>query len=130
MVKEGEFECPVCDGTGKMSIVSFVGVEKRNVRVTCTACEGKGKIPFVDSTVIVAKVAPLETVEDIGEMGEGWRSSKEWVKAHYFMDGRSLCGNIRSQRAILSSAGVDDVPQEEKCVLCTRKVAEHVKKEA
>lgn len=130
MVKEGEAECPVCGGTGKMSIVSFVGVEKRNVRVTCTACEGRGTIPFVDSTVTVAKAAPLETVEDMGEMGDGWRSSKEWVKAHYFLDRQSLCGNIRSQRAILSSAGVDDVPQEEKCVLCARKVAELVKKDA
>ncbi len=124
MVQEVETECPVCDGTGKMSIVSFVGVEKRTVRVTCTACEGRGKIPFVDSTVTVAKVALLETMEDIGEVGNGWRSSKDWVKSHYFMDGRSLCGNIRSQRAILSSTGVDEVSQEEKCVLCARKAIE------
>ena len=130
MVKEGESECPVCGGTGKMSIVSFVGVEKRNIRVTCTACEGRGKISFVDSTVTVAKAAPVETVEEIGELGDGWRSSKEWVKAHYFMDGKSLCGNIRSQRAILSSASVDDVPEEEKCVLCARKVEGLVKKDA
>ncbi len=130
MVQEVETECPVCDGTGKMSIVSFVGVEKRTVRVTCTACEGRGKIPFVDSTVTVAKVALLETMEDIGEVGNGWRSSKDWVKSHYFMDGRSLCGNIRSQRAILSSTGVDNVPQEEKCVLCARKVTELVENDA
>ncbi len=122
MVKEEVSECPVCGGTGKMSIVSFVGVEKRNIRVTCTACEGRGTISFVDSTVTVAKAAPMEAVEDIGELGDGWRSSKDWVKAHYFMDGKSLCGNIRSQRAILSSASVDEVPEEEKCVLCARKV--------
>lgn len=130
MIKEGESECPVCGGTGKMSIVSFVGVEKKNVRVTCTACEGSGKIPFVDNTVAVAKAAPIETLKEIGEMGDGWRSSKDWVKAHYFMDGKSLCGNIRSQRALMSSISVDDVPEEEKCVLCARKIEGLVKKDA
>ena len=130
MVKEGESECPVCYGTGKMSIVSFVGVEKRNVRVTCTACEGRGSIPFVDKTVTVAEAVPLETVEDIGEIRDGWRRSKEWVKTHYFLDGQSLCGNIRSKRAIVVSVSVDEVPSEEKCVLCVRKVSELVKKDA
>lgn len=124
MVKEGEVECPVCDGTGRMTIVEFIGVEKRSVKVPCTACEGKGRVTFIDHTEIVEVVTRVGKLEDIGEMGDGWRKSKEWVKVHYFIDGKSLCGNIRSKRAIMGSAGVSDVPPGDRCILCSRKITE------
>ena len=43
-----EIDCPICNGSRKMEIVEFIGTEKRKVKVPCTACGGRGKIPFVD----------------------------------------------------------------------------------
>jgi RecJ-like exonuclease len=127
---EGKVDCPVCHGTGRMTIVEFVGVNKKNVKKPCTACDGRGWIPFIDKTEIVTEAtARMEMLVDIGEMGDGWRRSKDWVKVHYFVEGKSLCGNIRSQRAIMRSKGVEEVPPEDRCILCSRKLAELNKKE-
>jgi len=125
VVEEGEAECPVCDGSGRMSIVEFKGIDKRKVQVPCTACEGRGWILFVDNTEVEARVeaeavAGVRVFEDVGEIGDGWRRMEEWMKVHYFVDGRSLCGNVRSKRSILRSVKAVDVGPEDKCSICMR----------
>jgi len=129
MVKEGEAKCPVCDGSGRMSIVEFIGIDKKKVRVPCIACEGRGWIPFVDHTEVTTgieaeAVTGVGVIEDMSEIGDGWRRIKDWVRAHYFVDGRSLCGNVRSKRSILRSVRMVDVGPEDKCSICKRKLEE------
>lgn len=123
----GEKECPICDGSGIMSVVEFRGIYKMRVRVPCTACEGSGRVPFVVHTEVIKRVevktvVELRVIGDIGEIEDGWRKMEEWTKVHYFVDGRSLCGNVRSQRFILRSVKAVDVGPEEKCSICMRLV--------
>jgi hypothetical protein len=45
-----EIKCPICNGSRNMDIVEFFRIEKKIVKVTCTAWGGKGMIIFVDLT--------------------------------------------------------------------------------
>lgn len=126
MNKEGKIRCPVCDGSGRMTIVEFVGVEKKKLKVPCTACGGERWIPYLDlreedQEVEAEAVSGLEAGEALNDIEDGWRKSNEWGKVHYFLDGRSICGNIRSKRAIKRSKKVVDVIEDDKCIFCKRK---------
>lgn len=115
-----EIDCPVCKGSGRMEIIEFYGVEKRKVKIPCTACGGKGMIPFVDLT------EPQETVE-VDEpikiqVDDGWRKSSNWNKVHYILKGRSLCGSIRSQKTLAQSTNWYDLDPKILCSICLKMV--------
>lgn len=60
-----------------MDLVEFVGIEKKKRKVPCTACGGKGRIPFVDLT----KPEKLKVEsENPGPfiVEDGWRKSDKW----------------------------------------------------
>lgn len=120
-VAETETDCPVCNGAGRMSIVNFSGAEKKSVKIRCTACGGKGWVTSVnyalDGIVVEAKV---EEIKDKIEI-RGWRCFKDWKRVHYFIKGQSLCGNIRSEKSVLSSLPVVDLEVKNKCSICLRK---------
>lgn len=112
-------KCNICNGTRRMTIVSIVGIEKKPVKVPCTACGGTGRIPFVDKT-LVPEVREKPAMKKDDELN-GWRISNKWTKAHYFIDGVCLCGNVRSKDLISRSIKVDDINSVEPCKYCMKK---------
>jgi hypothetical protein len=103
-----------------MTIVSIVGIEKKLVKVPCTACGGTGRTPFVDKT-LVPEVREKTAVNKIDGLN-GWRISNKWSKAHYFVDGISLCGSVRSKDLISRSIKVGDINSVEPCVTCMKRL--------
>jgi hypothetical protein len=103
-----------------MEIVEFIGIKKRKVKIPCTACGGKGKIPYIDLS------EPQEEVEIEVTMSlsiaDGWRKSSEWKRAHYIADGRSLCGSIRSQKILAQSTIFSDLDSDILCSTCARMI--------
>jgi DnaJ-class molecular chaperone len=59
MQKYVKKSCPICNGSRTMSIIEYVGLLKKLVRVPCTACEGKGKINFLDKSISEVKSRKL-----------------------------------------------------------------------
>ena len=107
----GKTKCPLCHGTGKMTWV-IAGMDgKKIVKRTCTACEGERYVPFIDRRMTVENNLPEE--------GEGWGRQKKWKKAHYFVDGVSLCEKTGSYQGQY----LQDVDDELKCIDCQRKLA-------
>ena len=43
MNKLSMIKCNICNGTRRMTIASMVGIEKKLVKVPCTACGGTGR---------------------------------------------------------------------------------------
>ena len=119
MNKLSMIKCSICNGTRRMTIASIVGIEKKLVKVPCTACGGTGRIPFVDKTLVPKVRGKTAVKKDDGL--NGWRISNKWSKAHYFIDGRSLCGNVRSKDLISRSIKIDDINSVEPCKACMKK---------
>lgn len=117
-----EIECPICNGSRNMEIVEFFGIEKKKVKVPCTACGGKGKIAFIDLT------KPQEGVEievpTSMSIADGWRKSAKWNKAHYIAEGRSLCGSVRSRKTMAQSTSWSELDPDILCSVCLKKVNE------
>ncbi len=114
--------CPVCDGSKTWTVTEYVGLRSTTVKVPCTACEGKGKIPFVDLTK--QRPVTVDVKERVGEteISDGWRSRKGWSKIHYFKDGKCLCGGVRSPISISTSTLVDDKSSEALCSNCEKRL--------
>ena len=114
--------CPVCDGSKTWTVTEYEGLRIKKVKVPCTACGGKGVIPFVD----LSKARPVSVDVKVGvgdsEISDGWRGSKGWSKLHYFRGGRCLCGGVRSPISISSSKSVDDTSSETLCSSCAKKL--------
>jgi len=119
MNKLSMIKCSICNGTRRMTIISIVGIEKKLVKVPCTACEGTGKIPFVDRTPVPELRKKTAVKKDDGL--NGWRKSNKWSKTHYFIDGVCLCGQVRSKDLISRSIKVDDINSVEPCKYCMKK---------
>ena len=113
-------KCSICNGTRRMTIVSIVGIEKKLVKVPCTACGGTGRTPFVDKTPVHIVREKTAVKKDDGL--NGWRNSNKWSKAHYFVDGVCLCGQVRSKDLISRSIKVDDINSVEPCVTCMKRL--------
>ena len=92
-----------------MVVASVQG--KKIVKRTCTACGGKGWVPFIDRRTIEEN---HETRE-----GEGWGKRRKWKKAHYFVDGDGLCGRSGFYQGKFMRAVDDGL----KCIYCQRKLA-------
>ncbi len=117
-----EYEtCPVCDGSKTRTITKFDGYRSTTVKIPCTACEGKGKIPFIDLTKPKQEEENVKVLNVTG-FSDGWRGSSGWSNIHYFRDGKFLCGSIRSPIAISSSTLVDDTSSEIMCSTCVKKL--------
>lgn len=60
-----------------MPIVVFIGADKKTIRVPCTACGGKRRVPFIDRTRTEAaeEIKPEEVA--VTDMIEGWRKYRE-----------------------------------------------------
>jgi len=74
----GKIRCPICHGTKRMTWVVADLLGKKTVRRTCTACGGKGWVPFIDRRKTENKPETRE--------GEGWVKRRKWKKAHYFVE--------------------------------------------
>ena len=83
---------------------------KKTVKRTCTACGGKGLVPFIDRRETENKPETRE--------GEGWVKRRKWKKAHYFVGGKGLCGTTGSYQGPYWK----DIDDSLKCVYCTRKL--------
>jgi hypothetical protein len=103
-----------------MTIISIVGIEKKLVKVPCTACGGTGRTPFVDKTPVpeVREKTAMKKIDGLN----GWRNSNKWSKAHYFIDGICLCRNVRSEDRISRSISVDDINSVKPCVTCMKRL--------
>ena len=120
MQKYVKKSCPICNGSRTMSIIQYVGLLKKLVRVPCTACEGKGKINFLDKSISEEKSEETNVKSIDIKVFQGWRKSKTWQKIHFFTDGKSLCGNIRSKKGITQSTNVDESKLNESCAICMK----------
>jgi len=101
-----ENECPICNGSRRMEIVVYIGTKKRKVKVPCTACEGRGKILFVD----LSKPQEMVEVEEpiSRQVADGWRKSPTW-NSHskvFFLSMNSLHYNNGCRRR-LPTKGID-----------------------
>lgn len=122
MTASGYKTCPVCDGAKTWTVTKYDGLRGTIVTVPCTACDGKGVIPFVDLTKTRQEAVDVkESLED-REISDGWRSRKGWSKIHYFKDGKCLCGGVRSPISISSSTLVEDISSESPCSTCEKKL--------
>jgi 6-phosphogluconolactonase (cycloisomerase 2 family) len=118
-----EYEtCPVCDGSKTRTITKFDGYRSTTMKIPCTACEGKGKIPFIDLTKQKQEEENVKEVLNVTGLSDGWRSNSGWSNIHYFKDGKFLCGSIRSPITISSSTLVDDISSEIICKTCAQKL--------
>ena len=113
--------CPVCDGKKTWTKTEYEGLRRIQVKVLCTACEGKGKILFVDLTKPIIEEQVNEPVS-VTDLPEGWRSSSGWSKTHFINDGKSLCGRIRSTDSILKSRPADTGDSRPLCAICEKKL--------
>lgn len=113
--------CPVCDGSKTRTITKYEGLESITVKIPCTACEGKGKILFIDLTKEKQEEENAKGLNVAG-LSDGWRSNSKWSYIHYFKNGKFLCGNIRSPITISSSTLVDDTSSETMCSTCVKKL--------
>lgn len=107
----GNIKCPVCHGTGRITEVMMVAMVKKTGKRTCTACGGKGWIPFIDHRETASK---REIRED-----EGWKQRRTWKKAHYFVGGEGLCG----QTGFYQGPYWQEVDDDLKCLTCNKKLA-------
>ncbi|RLI47463.1 hypothetical protein DRO61_07865 [Candidatus Bathyarchaeota archaeon] len=92
------------------------------MKIPCTACEGKGKIHFIDLTKQKQEEENVKEVLNVTGLSDGWRSNSGWANIHYFKDGKFLCGSIRSPITISSSTLVDDISSEIICKTCAQKL--------
>ena len=107
-------------------VVTDPQIGKKTVRKNCTACGGTGWITLIDNTKVEKvdlvkpeKSEPDETVQKLE--GEGWGrkpDKRNRNKAHYFVDGVSLCKSVDSYRGTLIKNVEDDL----KCINCLRKL--------
>jgi hypothetical protein len=114
-------KCPICNGSRKMEIVRFVGIEKKFIKLPCTACDGKGKILFVNRS-ITEEPKSKSNIESLNEISDGWRRHNKWDKAHYINNSRPLCRIVRSTNKILESKAVDNPDTSTMCSICSRKL--------
>ena len=115
--------CPICNGSRKMEILQFAGIEKKVVKVPCTACGGTGKILYVNHS-ITEEPESKSNVDSVKGFSDGWRRHGKWDKVHYLRDGRFLCRNIRSTKKILESIGVYNPDKSTMCSTCSRRLME------
>ena len=113
--------CPVCDGSKTRTITKYEGLRSTTVKIPCTACEGKGKILFIDLTKPKQEDKPVKVL-NVSGLSDGWRGNQGWSNIHYFRDGKFLCGSIRSPVTISSSTLVDDTSSEILCKTCAQKL--------
>lgn len=107
-------------------VVTDPKIGKKTMRKTCTACGGTGWVTLIDNTkaekvdvIEPEKIKPDEMIQKLE--GEGWGrkpDKRNRNKAHYFVDGVSLCKSVDSYRGTLIKNIEDDL----KCVNCLRKL--------